>query len=104
MKLTILDAATNEIHDAAAYYHDISNSLSGRFLTTITSVLEQIETSPLRFGHLETLPDAIDVRRALIPGFPYYIPFRVMRDEILVLAIAHGSREPNYWIGRLHKP
>ena len=36
-------------------------------------------------------------RRVNLPGFPYYIA-DVIRDElILVTAIAHAKRDPDYW-------
>jgi len=32
--------------------------------------------------------------------FPYTLVFRVQRDELRVIAIAHQSRRPEYWAGR----
>jgi hypothetical protein len=101
MKLNVIDAAANEIHDATAYYKNVSDALGNRFFATVMHTLEQVEKNPVRYGHLETLPDTVDIRRALIPGFPYYLPFFVSRDEVVVLALAHASRVPNYWIGRV---
>ncbi|OYV87832.1 MAG: plasmid stabilization protein, partial [Planctomycetia bacterium 21-64-5] len=30
----------------------------------------------------------------------YAVVFEVLHDEILVVAVAHTRREPNYWLGR----
>jgi hypothetical protein len=39
-------------------------------------------------------------RRINLQGFPYYVPY-VVREQILwVLAVAHGSCKPLYWISR----
>lgn len=36
-------------------------------------------------------------RRVNLPGFPYYIAYVILDDLILVLAVAHASRHPDYW-------
>jgi len=33
--------------------------------------------------------------------FPYKILYSVERDHLLVIAIAHQHRRPDYWIDRL---
>jgi plasmid stabilization system protein ParE len=100
MTLTVLAGASAEMYDAADYYTERVPGLGDRFLAAVEQLYEQIEASPLRFGHLETVPDSIDIRRALVLGYPYYVAYQILENEILVLAVAHGSREPNYWIDR----
>ena len=39
-------------------------------------------------------------RRVLIPRFPYQLVYRFNGQSILVVAIAHSHRRPNYWHGR----
>jgi hypothetical protein len=36
--------------------------------------------------------------------FPYYIPYIIRGEMLWVLAVAHGSRKPEYWIGRKNVP
>jgi hypothetical protein len=50
---------------------------------------------------MEMMSKRVDIHRALVAGFPYYLPFQILGDEILVVAIAHASRKPNYWRRRL---
>ena len=33
-------------------------------------------------------------------NFPYSLIYRIQGDEIRVIAIAHHSRRPGYWVGR----
>jgi hypothetical protein len=40
-------------------------------------------------------------RPNLLQRFPYSIVFIELEDELRVLAIAHGSRQPGYWRARL---
>ncbi|OAM88268.1 hypothetical protein AW736_17935 [Termitidicoccus mucosus] len=39
-------------------------------------------------------------RRVNLHGFPYCLPYVVWDDVLHVLAVAHASREPEYWVGR----
>ena len=36
-------------------------------------------------------------RRVNLPGFPYYVAYFIRGERILVAAVGHGSRHPNYW-------
>lgn len=41
------------------------------------------------------------VRRRVLQGFPYSLFFKVNTDEVVILAVAHHSRRPGYWIDRM---
>jgi plasmid stabilization system protein ParE len=40
-------------------------------------------------------------RRANVHGFPYHIAFFIEKERILVVAVSHNSREPEYWKSRI---
>ncbi|HLM75830.1 MAG TPA: hypothetical protein VK459_24115 [Polyangiaceae bacterium] len=37
------------------------------------------------------------IRRCLLPRFPFALGYIAEPDRIVVLAVAHGKREPRYW-------
>jgi toxin ParE1/3/4 len=39
-------------------------------------------------------------RRFGMKTFPYIIYYRDLADTIWIVAVSHGKRRPNYWIGR----
>ncbi len=39
-------------------------------------------------------------RRVNLPGFPYHIAFLVDEDRILIVAVSHSGRKPDYWASR----
>ena len=41
-----------------------------------------------------------DTRMLSLHRFPYSLIYRIQGDEIRVIAIAHHSRRPGYWMGR----
>lgn len=36
-------------------------------------------------------------RRVNLTGFPYYIAYFIRGEHIVVAAVAHASRHPDYW-------
>jgi hypothetical protein len=40
-------------------------------------------------------------RRVNLPGFPFYISYFLRDNKILIAAIAHSSRHPDYWKKRI---
>lgn len=97
--MNILAEAEDEIESARGYLNDQSLGLGERFLDDLQKTLAKITDQPLRFGKLETLADS-PFRRALLKRFRYAVVFEVLAAEILVVAVAHTSREPNYWLSR----
>jgi plasmid stabilization system protein ParE len=40
-------------------------------------------------------------RRVNLPGFPYYVAYFLREERILIAAVAHASRHPDYWKKRI---
>jgi len=100
VNLRILAEAEAEIDSARQYLNQQSIGLGGRFLDELAEVLDAIDSRPLSFAKLETLPADQPYRRALLTTFRYAVVFEVLEEETVIVAVAHTSREPNYWLGR----
>lgn len=100
MIVRILAEATAETEAARQYLNEQSPGLGGRFLDELSVALQAIGMRPLSFAKLETLPDDQPYRRALLSTFRYAVIFELLDNEIVVVAVAHTSRGPNYWLGR----
>jgi toxin ParE1/3/4 len=101
VNLRILADAEDEIESARQYLTRQSYRLGGRFLGEVADALDEIAARPESFSKLETLPDDSPYRRALLSTFRYAVIFEILSDEVLIVALAHTSREPNYWLDRL---
>ena len=97
MKLRLHELAQTEIRAAAAWYRGRAESLDRRFLAEVRAAFEKLETDALRFAKLETQPANSPFRRLRLTGFPYIVIFEVFENEVFVYAVAHASRNPNYW-------
>ncbi len=100
MNLRILIEAEEEIDEARKYLNKQSRGLGLRFLDDLAARLAEIAADPLRFPKMETQPDDSPYRRVLLHVFRYAVVFEIIDDLVLVIAVAHCSREPNYWIRR----
>lgn len=100
MTLRILAEAEAEIEAARCYLNRQSPSLGSRFLDDLAERLAAIAENPLRFPKVETLPSDQPYRRALLTIFRYAVVFEVVDATVVVVAVAHTSRAPNYWLAR----
>lgn len=96
MRYVFHPEALEEYEDAARYYAGCQVGLELRFITCLESALDQISENPTRWR-----PFADDVRRYLVRVFPYAVLYTIEADSVLILAVMHLSREPNYWRHRI---
>jgi len=101
MKVRLLPVADQEILDAAQWYEHQGRGLGGEFLTAVNDGLSEIEQHPQHFGRPPHFRSARDIRRLLLPRFPYAIIFEIRPRDVRVVAVAHVRRRPNYWRTRL---
>lgn len=88
--------ARQELWKAAEHYDEQVAGLGDRFLGEIGHTLRFILDFP---EAAQVIRDT--VRRAVLRTFPYSVLYRLRSSgEILVLAVAHQSQHPEYWVGR----
>lgn len=95
MKVRFLEVARQELDDACDYYELEFEGLGRRFKEDVRRSLKRISRHPFAWSiELE------DVRKCLLHKFPYKLLYSVESDCILIIAVAHQHREPEYWLGR----
>lgn len=88
--------ARQELADAVAYYDSINRDLGNAFLDEVERTLEQIANYPAAWAKLSA-----NTRRCRTVGFPYGIVYQVKGQQILIVAVMHLQRQPNYWTERI---
>lgn len=96
MNLEFLPEARAEFYEAAEYYEDKESGLGKRFRAEIQEGCTMILNHPRFRREREG-----GFRRLNCPVFPYYIAYFVRGSMIVIAAVAHGSRHPDYWKRRL---
>jgi plasmid stabilization system protein ParE len=92
---------SDEIAEAASWYEARSRGLGNEFIAEIETTLPIIGSRPQSFPRLDNVSPRYEIRRALLPRFPYAVVFLVRVEELRVLAIAHAKRKPGYWLSRV---
>ena len=88
--------ALEEYDKAGHYYAQQKPGLDLRFIVCIEEAIGLILEDPYRWRPFDE-----DVRRCLTRIFPYGILYTVEADFVLIVAVAHCSREPGYWKHRI---
>ena len=96
MRVVYHPDAEAELNEAARFYENRVATLGGQWLQAVDDAVALIHTTPTRWRIIEK-----DVRRYLMPRFPYTIYYRVLADELRILAFKHHKRHPAYWRYRL---
>ncbi|HCS91631.1 MAG: type II toxin-antitoxin system RelE/ParE family toxin [Thiohalocapsa sp. PB-PSB1] len=88
--------ARAEFLAAVRYYEEFRKGLGLRFRQTVEAQLGKIREMPFRFRVLRA-----PFRRCVVPKFPYAIVYTIEPEFILVVAVAHNKRQPEYWNDRV---
>ena len=86
-----------EMFSSAKYYECQAKGLGNKFLDKIETALQDIALQPNRFPTIK-----FNIRQRLIHRFPYNILYRIDDREIVILAVRHERRQPNYWLNRIN--
>ena len=95
MKISLLPLAQTELDDAFSWYEEQVVGLGYEFLDGFDQSVRLIASFPELFEQIEE-----GVRRSLVNRFPYGIIYGIDGDQIVIIAVAHLKRKPNYWMER----
>jgi plasmid stabilization system protein ParE len=94
-RLFLRKVARADIAEAFRWYEARSAGLGFEFLRAVRVALAGIERAP------EQYPLALDdIRKALLPRFPYVVYFVIHSRGLSVIAVLHGRRDPRRWQSR----
>ena len=84
--------AEADIAEACAWYDAQQPGLGADFEADVDHILCLIRLYPRMYPLVKR-----NTRRALLGKFPYLLFYRVLNDEILVVACIHPKRDPKHW-------
>ena len=88
--------AEEEMTEASLFYEAATSGLGAGFLDEVGRVINILREYP-ELGH----PVGRELRRALLHRFPFSLIYSVEVDAILIVAVAHQRRRPDYWRNRV---
>ena len=91
----ICSAAEVDFTESLKWYAERSIEAANDFDAEFDRAISQIAADPERFPMCDARH-----RYFLLRRFPFRIIYRITNSEIVVIAVAHGSRSPGYWANR----
>lgn len=95
--LRIHRLALAEIDHEVAYYEARQTGLGAELEDALDAAFSRILRFPKAAREWQCRSDC---RVLLLARFPFAIPYQITDDDIIVLALAHTSRRPGYWLKR----
>jgi plasmid stabilization system protein ParE len=99
-RLRIHRLAEDELADAAVWYEGRRSGLGVGLLDLVDNAVGRIKSGVLSGSIVPGLPNDKSARRIVLRRYPYSIVFYENEDEIVIIAFAHSSRIPGYWLSR----
>jgi plasmid stabilization system protein ParE len=96
MTFRFLAPAQAELLEGISYYSAIKAELGLRFEQAVADAVRSAVAHPERGA-----PRSRNTRRWLLKGFPYGLIYRASEAEVLVVAVAHQRKQPEYWARRV---
>ena len=103
MRYRILGPARREYLGVVRWYRDEvgDSELAHDFILNFRRRLERVRLLPHAGALVTGLDVPFDLRRVRLHRFPFHIFFAARDEEIVVVAIAHERRRPDYWADRI---
>lgn len=97
MNLQIHRLAVAEIDHEVDYYESKQVGLGAELEDEVDAALDLITRLP-EVG--APWKGRTDLRVFVLARFPFTLPYQIVGDDIVVLALAHMSKRPGYWSRR----
>lgn len=91
-ELVILPEASDELRAAARRYAQFSERAAIRFEAGVDVALSEIMAAPESWPRIDE-----HYRFRLVKRFPYLVIYRISDSKVVVVAVAHSSRQEGYW-------
>lgn len=90
------EAAEDELLNEVGYLELQAPGLGRRFFAEVTRVQGLIAEFPEAAAEIRP-----GIRRRVLRRFRFSVLYSIEKQGVLILALAHHSRRPGYWVGRV---
>ena len=95
LPLILRPEAEHDLASARSWYEEQRTGLGDELVSEVSAAFERIAEMPEMYAVAWEAVRSCRLRR-----FPYIAYYRVLEDRIEVLAVLHGSRDPETWRSR----
>jgi len=94
-------AAAAEVREARRRLAVARTGYGRRFNEAFNTALRRLDETPRLFPPADEAPEGLEVRYVHLKRYSYQVIFVVLGELKLIVAVAHDSQEPGYWLERL---
>ena len=95
MQVRFTELAKLEFDEARAWYRAIRPELGSSFSQEVRTATQRITHMPLMYPL-----EMGDILRCVLKQFPYTLRYAVRGELIVIVAVSHQHRAPDYWVNR----
>jgi plasmid stabilization system protein ParE len=99
--LSVEPEAQEEFLAGIRWYAQHDPVVALRYFNVVQTTLAEIAEAPHVWPLAPNVDATLEMRRFILPSFPYSIVFLELATEVRVIAVAHGRRKPGYWLDRI---
>ena len=96
MKVEFLPEADEEFREAARYYESEAAGVGLSFIAAVHRAVDEVVEFPLAAPIQRA-----NIRKKVLHHFSYNLFYAIEADAIVIVAVAHQRKRPNYWSTRL---
>ena len=93
--IEFLPGAETDLDEIVDWYKQLNSKLADDFLLKLDEALFTLQANPKHFQKIFKTYRKLNLRR-----FPFKVIYRIEKQDIIVVAIAHHKRRVRYWRGR----
>jgi len=101
VRIRVHPGAAADLTSAGDWYERQLPGLGADLTSEVANALDIITERPMTWPLWPWVGETVGVRRFLLARFPFAVGYLVDGDELVVLAVAHLRRRPDYWLDRL---
>lgn len=95
--LVVNDEAADELDEAIHYYETKSPGIGLNLAAKVSEAFHRIQRNP----HLYPFHKDTRFQACLVQRFPYTVFYMESDEHIVIIAVSHQKRRPDYWKFRL---
>jgi len=97
-RLIVRPLAESDLADTFAWYESRREGLGRGFQLAVDEAFDRIQLNPFAYPKVEG-----EVRRAVLKRFPYNIFYLIRDNDVIVLGVIHGHRDPQVWKSKISR-
>lgn len=95
------EASAELVSARESYEREAGPGVAAEFVEAFWQLTDRLLEWPATAPRRSARDPNREIRQARMRDYPYGIVYEVRKDALVILAVAHGKRRPNYWRTRL---